>query len=279
MWGTRLIKLLEVKVKWCQDRNRFPTDKELWKMWFMTYIKLKRTFIILLPWHFFFGLVYHWIVAHDSFLNGFWHDLLCGHCLWVDGELLVSVYMFWHAVHLVRMVKPSWVLLSSCARGLTLNVEVIMTVLMESATWTALQKMVTALTLWTQQGRTGKIQQSCTLHTIFTLSLHYLYILLFNPSQMTRSTSASVISGEEQFEDYGESEDVEFTPSSPCPEEDTRTNGFSDLGSSLPSRWAGNRKLSTCSSRRNQDNTWDINVNIPLSSQCRAHSSKDAPSL
>lgn len=54
---------------------------------------------------------------------------------------------------------------------------------------------------------------------------------------MTCSTSASVISGEEQFEDYGESEDVEFTPSSPCPEEDTRTNGFSDLGSSLPSRW------------------------------------------
>uniref|UniRef100_A0A674MS38 RAB11 family interacting protein 4 (class II) a n=1 Tax=Takifugu rubripes TaxID=31033 RepID=A0A674MS38_TAKRU len=39
-------------------------------------------------------------------------------------------------------------------------------------------------------------------------------------SQMTCSTSASVISGEEQFEDY---------------EEDTRTNGFSDLGSSLPS--------------------------------------------
>uniref|UniRef100_A0A671U5C0 RAB11 family interacting protein 4 (class II) a n=1 Tax=Sparus aurata TaxID=8175 RepID=A0A671U5C0_SPAAU len=37
------------------------------------------------------------------------------------------------------------------------------------------------------------------------------------------SAAASVISGEEQFEDYGEGED------------DTRTNGFSDLGSSLPS--------------------------------------------
>uniref|UniRef100_A0A3Q4ARH2 Uncharacterized protein n=1 Tax=Mola mola TaxID=94237 RepID=A0A3Q4ARH2_MOLML len=49
------------------------------------------------------------------------------------------------------------------------------------------------------------------------------------------STSASVISGEEQFEDYGEGEDVDFTPSSPCPEDETRTNGFSDLGSSLPS--------------------------------------------
>ncbi|KAK5884342.1 hypothetical protein CesoFtcFv8_018176 [Champsocephalus esox] len=47
--------------------------------------------------------------------------------------------------------------------------------------------------------------------------------------------SASVISREEQFEDYGEGEDVDFTPSSPCPEEETRTNGFSDLGSSLPS--------------------------------------------
>lgn len=45
-----------------------------------------------------------------------------------------------------------------------------------------------------------------------------------------------MISGEEQFEDYGEGEDVDFTPSSPCPEDETRTNGFSDLGSSLPSR-------------------------------------------
>uniref|UniRef100_A0A672YWQ3 RAB11 family interacting protein 4 (class II) a n=1 Tax=Sphaeramia orbicularis TaxID=375764 RepID=A0A672YWQ3_9TELE len=51
----------------------------------------------------------------------------------------------------------------------------------------------------------------------------------------TASVSAPVISGEEQFEDYGEGEDVDFTPSSPCPEEDVRTNGFSDMGSSLPS--------------------------------------------
>ncbi|KAM9843861.1 rab11 family-interacting protein 4A [Aulostomus maculatus] len=54
-------------------------------------------------------------------------------------------------------------------------------------------------------------------------------------SRRIGSASASVISGEEQFEDYGEGEDVDYTPSSPCPEEDTRTNGFSDLGSSLPS--------------------------------------------
>ncbi|KAJ7989904.1 hypothetical protein DPEC_G00309320 [Dallia pectoralis] len=47
--------------------------------------------------------------------------------------------------------------------------------------------------------------------------------------------SASVISGEEQFEDYGEGEDADYTPSSPCPDDDTRTNGFSDVSSSLPS--------------------------------------------
>uniref|UniRef100_A0A8C2CBK7 RAB11 family interacting protein 4 (class II) a n=1 Tax=Cyprinus carpio TaxID=7962 RepID=A0A8C2CBK7_CYPCA len=52
---------------------------------------------------------------------------------------------------------------------------------------------------------------------------------------MVSSAAASVISVEEQFEDYGEGEDVDFTPSSPIPDDDTRTNGFSDLGSSLPS--------------------------------------------
>uniref|UniRef100_A0AAQ5Y8V0 FIP-RBD domain-containing protein n=1 Tax=Amphiprion ocellaris TaxID=80972 RepID=A0AAQ5Y8V0_AMPOC len=59
--------------------------------------------------------------------------------------------------------------------------------------------------------------------------------LLCNSRHLNGSASASVISGEEQFEDYGEGEDVDFTPSSPCPEEDTRTNGFTDMGSSLPS--------------------------------------------
>uniref|UniRef100_A0A8D0D1T5 RAB11 family interacting protein 4 (class II) a n=1 Tax=Sander lucioperca TaxID=283035 RepID=A0A8D0D1T5_SANLU len=63
----------------------------------------------------------------------------------------------------------------------------------------------------------------------------FLYFLLCNPRHLIGSASASVISGEEQFEDYGEGEDVDFTPSSPCPEDDSRTNGFSDLGSSLPS--------------------------------------------
>ncbi|XP_066498629.1 rab11 family-interacting protein 4A [Hoplias malabaricus] len=56
-----------------------------------------------------------------------------------------------------------------------------------------------------------------------------------NSCVLVHSAAASVISAEEQFEDYGEGEDVDFTPSSPCPDDETRTNGFSDLGSSLPS--------------------------------------------
>uniref|UniRef100_A0A8C5GPS8 Rab11 family-interacting protein 4A-like n=1 Tax=Gouania willdenowi TaxID=441366 RepID=A0A8C5GPS8_GOUWI len=43
------------------------------------------------------------------------------------------------------------------------------------------------------------------------------------------STDVSVISREEEFEDYGEGGDVDFTPSSPCCEDDT------DVGSSLSS--------------------------------------------
>lgn len=54
------------------------------------------------------------------------------------------------------------------------------------------------------------------------------------PARQRRHTNgsacASVLSGEEQFEDYGEGEDVELTPSSPCAEEDSHT-----MGSSLPS--------------------------------------------
>ncbi|XP_036408650.1 rab11 family-interacting protein 4A-like isoform X4 [Megalops cyprinoides] len=54
-------------------------------------------------------------------------------------------------------------------------------------------------------------------------------------SDLSARSSASLISNEEQFEDYGEGEDGDFTPSSPCPDDETRTNGFSDLGSSVPS--------------------------------------------
>ncbi|XP_008413312.1 rab11 family-interacting protein 4A [Poecilia reticulata] len=52
---------------------------------------------------------------------------------------------------------------------------------------------------------------------------------------VTGSASVPAVPREEQFEDYGEGVDVDFSPSSPCPEDDSRTNGFSDLGSSLPS--------------------------------------------
>ncbi|XP_028567237.2 rab11 family-interacting protein 4 isoform X2 [Podarcis muralis] len=40
---------------------------------------------------------------------------------------------------------------------------------------------------------------------------------------------------EEQFEDYGEGDDVDYTPSSPCPDDESRTNAYSDLGSSVSS--------------------------------------------
>ncbi|XP_068607282.1 rab11 family-interacting protein 4B [Brachionichthys hirsutus] len=49
------------------------------------------------------------------------------------------------------------------------------------------------------------------------------------------STRSSASLNEEQFEDYGEGEEPDYAPSSPCLEDETRTNGFSDLGSSVPS--------------------------------------------
>uniref|UniRef100_A0A3B3VPQ3 RAB11 family interacting protein 4 (class II) a n=1 Tax=Poecilia latipinna TaxID=48699 RepID=A0A3B3VPQ3_9TELE len=60
-------------------------------------------------------------------------------------------------------------------------------------------------------------------------------LLLCSYRHVTGSASAPAVPREEQFEDYGEGLDVDFSPSSPCPEDDSRTNGFSDLGSSLPS--------------------------------------------
>lgn len=72
--------------------------------------------------------------------------------------------------------------------------------------------------------------------------VHGLYLPeernLLNPSALSEFSShstASVISGEEQFEDYGEGDDVDYAPSSPCPDDESRTNAFSDLGSSVPS--------------------------------------------
>lgn len=51
------------------------------------------------------------------------------------------------------------------------------------------------------------------------------------------STRSSASLNEEQFEDYGEGEEPDYIPSSPCPDDEIRTNGYSDLGSSVPSRW------------------------------------------
>lgn len=50
------------------------------------------------------------------------------------------------------------------------------------------------------------------------------------------STRSSASLNEEQFEDYGEGEEPDYIPGSPCPDDETRTNGYSDLGSSVPSR-------------------------------------------
>ncbi|XP_062243135.1 rab11 family-interacting protein 4B isoform X1 [Platichthys flesus] len=68
---------------------------------------------------------------------------------------------------------------------------------------------------------------------------------LFFPGEKCGQTSVSVTSdlstrssaslNEEQFEDYGEGEEPDFALSSPCPDDETRTNGYSDLGSSVPS--------------------------------------------
>ncbi|XP_069604817.1 rab11 family-interacting protein 4 isoform X1 [Ranitomeya imitator] len=54
-------------------------------------------------------------------------------------------------------------------------------------------------------------------------------------SYFSSRSSASLISNEEQFEDYGEGDDVDYTPSSPCPDDESRTNALSDLGSSVSS--------------------------------------------
>lgn len=50
------------------------------------------------------------------------------------------------------------------------------------------------------------------------------------------STRSSASLNEEQFEDYGEGEEPDYASSSPCQDDETRTNGYSDLGSSVPSR-------------------------------------------
>ncbi|KAF7698293.1 rab11 family-interacting protein 4A isoform X2 [Silurus meridionalis] len=83
-------------------------------------------------------------------------------------------------------------------------------------------------------GSTGS-ESSDARHDDKEEALSALFLPGNSSNQLVSSTAASVISAEEQFEDYGEGEDVDFIPSSPCADDDTRTNGFSDLGSSLPS--------------------------------------------
>ncbi|XP_077127842.1 rab11 family-interacting protein 4-like [Ranitomeya variabilis] len=53
-------------------------------------------------------------------------------------------------------------------------------------------------------------------------------------SYFSSRSSASLISNKEQFEDYSEG-DVYYTPSSPCPDDESRNNALSDLGSSVSS--------------------------------------------
>uniref|UniRef100_A0A1A7YZL1 RAB11 family interacting protein 4 (Class II) b n=1 Tax=Iconisemion striatum TaxID=60296 RepID=A0A1A7YZL1_9TELE len=56
---------------------------------------------------------------------------------------------------------------------------------------------------------------------------------IFVTSDLSTRSSASL--NEEQFEDYGEGEEPDYIASSPSPDDETRTNGYSDLGSSVPS--------------------------------------------
>uniref|UniRef100_A0A8D0NVE7 FIP-RBD domain-containing protein n=1 Tax=Sus scrofa TaxID=9823 RepID=A0A8D0NVE7_PIG len=62
-------------------------------------------------------------------------------------------------------------------------------------------------------------------------------------SDLSTHSTTSLVSNEEQFEDYGEADDVDCAPSSPCPDDETRTNVYSDLGSSVSS--SPNRKISS----------------------------------
>uniref|UniRef100_A0A8C1C8W6 RAB11 family interacting protein 4 (class II) b n=4 Tax=Cyprinus carpio TaxID=7962 RepID=A0A8C1C8W6_CYPCA len=80
---------------------------------------------------------------------------------------------------------------------------------------------------------------------------------MYNRSETSdHSTHSSASLNEGQFEDYGEGEDGDYTPSSPCPDDEIRINGCSDLGSSVSSsagqtprkmRHAGNQMDVFCS--------------------------------
>ncbi|TNN70970.1 Rab11 family-interacting protein 4A [Liparis tanakae] len=114
---------------------------------------------------------------------------------------------------------------------------------------------------------------------------------LFFPGEKCGQTSVSVTSdlssaslNEEQFEDYGEGEEPDYAPSSPSPDDETRTNGCSDLGSSVPSSKkvnllndlevrlknlksnSPNRKITSTAFGRDSIDSCDIDINEKVSS-------------
>ncbi|XP_072415143.1 rab11 family-interacting protein 4-like isoform X2 [Chiloscyllium punctatum] len=54
-------------------------------------------------------------------------------------------------------------------------------------------------------------------------------------SAVSEPSTSSLLSTEEQYEDYGEADDTDFIPSSPGLDDEGRANAFSDLGSSVSS--------------------------------------------
>lgn len=86
-----------------------------------------------------------------------------------------------------------------------------------------------------QQELQGDPQPVTNMGTVALRSL--VHTPSMTTSDLSTHSTASLISNEEQFEDYGEGEDVDCAPSSPCPDDETRTNVYSDLGSSVSSRW------------------------------------------
>ena len=68
-------------------------------------------------------------------------------------------------------------------------------------------------------------------------SIHFLSSACGSSVTSDLSTRSSASLYEEQFEDYGAGEEPDYTPSSPSAEDESRTHIYSDLGSSVPSRW------------------------------------------
>ncbi|XP_048411105.1 rab11 family-interacting protein 4-like isoform X2 [Stegostoma tigrinum] len=52
---------------------------------------------------------------------------------------------------------------------------------------------------------------------------------------LSEPSPGSLLSNEEQYEDYGEADDTDFIPRSPCLDDEGTANAFSDLGSSVSS--------------------------------------------